>query len=121
MANIESHFHQFVRDRLPARMTVAEFSRKTGISRSQVDGWIKNGVGSPGIDMLEKIAEALDCDPRHLLMPPDAQAPETKESILGALIIDAATLEKNELSHVRDLAKDFVARRTRKSSELQQK
>lgn len=51
-------FYKRIAERLGPRGAVAEFVRKTGIMRSQVDGW-KDGIGAPGLDKLDIIAEGL--------------------------------------------------------------
>lgn len=103
------YFHAYLRSRLPKDMTVAEFSRKSGISRSQVDGWIKDGIGAPGIDRLDKIAETLGCDVVDLLRPQTTPQPQVSgpklvtspsTSLLGEAVRILAGLDEHELRTV---------------------
>lgn len=90
------------------------------VSEQTIKNWekMRRWPEPPSIDSL---AKALGCRPWELLKNPGDQATETKESILGALVVDASTLDKDELLEVRNLAKDFVDRRLRKSRNLEQK
>lgn len=79
---------------------------------------IENGKQDMGALTLGGIAPALDMTVSEIM----GEVPSsTRESLLGELVIAASTLDKDELLEVRNLAQDFVARRIRKASNLQQK
>lgn len=110
------YFHAYLRSRLPKDMTVAEFSRKAGISRSQVDGWIKDGIGAPGIDRLDKIAATLGCEVVDLLRPPPTPqlkepapepqktgpklVPDSRLTLIGGIVAALTPLNKEKLALV---------------------
>lgn len=61
-----------LRDRIRAiidaddKLTVRNVSLKAGLSDSWLDKLLKGGVRSPTLENIEKLAEALDVDPRWL-------------------------------------------------------
>lgn len=49
------------------RISKIELNRKTGISRNMIDRYLKGAI--PGLDIIEKIAEALNIKPWELIQP----------------------------------------------------
>lgn len=121
MANSREALAKFLAGVFEAKTTSkSKLSDDTGIGRSQIDGYLKE-ENAASIDQLDRLAKELDKKPWELIRPKGDKESETKESILGALLIDAASLEKDELLEVRNLAQDFVKRRLGKSGDLEQK
>lgn len=99
MADSLEHFYHVLRTKLSAHGAVADFCRKTGITRSQVDGWIRDGVGAPGIDRMDLIASGLGIEPWELLKPPRAPAPtaDSRLALFGAIVSRLAALNEPQL------------------------
>jgi transcriptional regulator with XRE-family HTH domain len=82
------------------RITKAELSRRSGVSRSMIDGYLKQ-EGSATLDSLAAIAEALGTTPAALLAEETTPAP--KPEPLDAFPRILGILSRLDQAQVRDL------------------
>jgi transcriptional regulator with XRE-family HTH domain len=69
MRDLGDVFRERVRYELMARSwTQVDLAQHSGLSRAQVWQWV-HGLRTPGFRSLQRIADALNCEPAQLLKP----------------------------------------------------
>lgn len=68
MAKYLGFFYKYLAAALEKHGSVSELVRKTGLSRTAIDSWLRKET-SPTLESLEKIAEALGKKPWELIYP----------------------------------------------------
>jgi len=88
--------------RLQGHGAVADFCRKTGLSRSAVDLWL-SGDRSPTLKNLDLAASALDVRPWDLIMPEGAQ-PEARPSQIESLLRKLLAIQEEDPGFLQDIS-----------------
>lgn len=78
-----------------------------GVNTSYV-GQIERGIRSPTIDMLDKIAVALDVNVVDLFRPENDRSPRTNSETLNKLIFELRTRSKDEQNSIYDIVKRLL-------------
>ncbi|WP_438498112.1 helix-turn-helix domain-containing protein [Paenibacillus sp. IHBB 3054] len=78
-----------------------------GVNTSYV-GQIERGIRSPTIDMLDKIAQALEVDVVELFRLETDRAPHTNSDTLNKLMFELRTRTEDEQNSVYDIVKRLL-------------
>lgn len=85
-----------------------ELSRKSGISRTNLDHYIKE-TAIPRLDVIDKLASVLDIRPTQLIADVDRPtSPETTDLIINEIYECILKLSKTQREIVLDLAKSMI-------------
>jgi transcriptional regulator with XRE-family HTH domain len=95
VTEIAEFFRSRLSKRLSERGAKSAFCRKTGISRSLLDQWIR-GESVPGLDSLERVASGLDVTPWDLIKPEGSEPSHSPAIASLAAIIPAISDDEAE-------------------------
>jgi transcriptional regulator with XRE-family HTH domain len=106
MANVRELFGKNCKQRMATLgINQTDLAKKLEIAPSMVSSYV-NGKIEPGLDLIERWAEKLECTPAELIAEPALEAADNPKLALIALIL---TLDDSTVRDLSDFARRYTA------------